>query len=351
MATITRRTGKNGQPSYRAQVRRKGASPLSATFTKVSEARKWIQITEAAILEGRHFKVVEAKRHTLAEMVDRYSREVLPHKRSSTTYGQRYQLQWWKKPLGHRLLADITPPVLVEYRDKLAQGEGKRRSPATINRYLALLSHCLTLAAQEWGWLENSPMGKVRKMKEPRGRVRFLNDEERERLLVACQESRNPYLYVVTVLALSTGARRGELLSLRWSDVDLKRGMLTFRETKNGETRAVPITGYALDILIQHAKVRRLDTPLVFPDSTGTRPFGIRDAFENAVQRADIANFHFHDLRHCAASALAMSGASLAEIAEVLGHKTLAMVKRYAHLSEAHTAGVVARMNAAIFGQ
>jgi len=89
----------------------------------------------------------------------------------------------------------------------------------------------------------------------------------------------------------------------------------------------------------------------VFPDSTGTRPVGIREAFEWAVKRADIANFKFHDLRHTFASYLAMNGATLAEIAEVLGHKTLAMVKRYAHLSEAHTAGVVARMNQAIFGK
>jgi len=135
------------------------------------------------------------------------------------------------------------------------------------------------------------------------------------------------------------------------SDVDLKRGLLTFRETKNGETRTVPVSGYALEVLTQHVKVRRLDTPLVFPDSTGTRPLGIREAFEYAVKRAGIANFKFHDLRHTFASYLAMNGATLAEIAEVLGHKTLAMVKRYAHLSEAHTAGVIARMNEKIFSK
>ena len=133
--------------------------------------------------------------------------------------------------------------------------------------------------------------------------------------------------------------------------MDCKRGILTFRKTKNGETRAVPLTGYALDGLAQHAKIRRRDTSLVFPNNTGTRPLGIRDAFEGAVKRAGITNFHFHDLRHSAASYLAMNGASLMEIAEVLGHKTLSMVKRYAPLSEAHTAGVVARMNQAIFGQ
>ena len=141
------------------------------------------------------------------------------------------------------------------------------------------------------------------------------------------------------------------MLTLRWSDVDLQRRMLTFQQTKNGETRSVPLTGNGLAVLTQHAKVRRLSTSLVFPDRTGTRPLGIRGAFDNAVERAGIVDFHFHDLRHSFASYLAMNGASLLEIAEVLGHKTLAMVKRYAHLSEAHTRGVVERMNRAVFGE
>src|SRR5262249_43557929 len=130
-----------------------------------------------------------------------------------------------------------------------------------------------------------------------------------------------------------------------WSDVDLKRGMLTFRKSKNGETRAVPLTGYALDMLTQHAKIRRLDTTLVFPERTGTRSMSIRETWEFAVQRAVIMNFRFHGLRHSAASCLAVGGASLAEIVEVLGHKTLQMTKRYTHLTELHTRGAVERMH------
>jgi integrase len=220
-----------------------------------------------------------------------------------------------------------------------------------VNRYLGALSHAFSIAVKEWGWLEDSPMRKVSKPREPRGRVRFLSDEERTRLLDACQGSHNPYLSAIVTLALATGARRGELLGLRWPDVDLRRGTLTFHQTKNRERRAVPLTGQALALMCEHAKVRRLDTALVFPNPTGTKPATIRAAWEGAVEHADIKDFRFHDLRHSAASYLAMSGASLAEIAEVLGHKTLAMVKRYAHLSEAHTRNVVARMNQAIFGE
>lgn len=196
---------------------------------------------------------------------------------------------------------------------------------------------------------------KVKKPSEPRGRVRFLSDEEREALLQACRDSSNPWLYLAVVVALSTGMRNGELMSLSWKDVDLKAGRIVLHETKNGERRVVPLAGPALSLLKEHAKVRRLDTDLLFPankkQEDGTiRPIDLRTPWETALKRAGITDFHWHDLRHTAASYLAMNGASLAEIAEILGHKTLAMVKRYAHLSEAHTASVVERMNRAMFG-
>ena len=128
-----------------------------------------------------------------------------------------------------------------------------------------------------------------------------------------------------------------ELLSLTWRYIDLQRGTITLQNTKNGERRSIPLTGYALDLMRQHAKIRRIDSPLVFPDQSGTRPLGIRAAWECAIRRAHVEDFHFHDLRHSAASYLAMNRASMLEIAEILGHKTLSMVKGYAHLSDQHT--------------
>jgi integrase len=345
MATIVQRPGKNGQQVYRVQVRRKGAPTLSATFTKLSDARKWVQVTEAAILEGRHFKAAEAKRHTLADLIERYITDVLPRKAKETVNGQTLQLRWWKAQLGYYALVDVTPARLAECRDQLARDHKN----STVNRYLGALSHAFSVAVREWGWLDDSPMRKVSKPKEPRGRVRFLSNEERERLLEECKASRNPHLYIVVMLALSCGARKTELVSLRWPDVDLKRSTLTFQETKNGERRTVPLTGQALALIQQHARVRRWDTLLVFPNAEGKQFFRFREAFENAVERAGIVDFRFHDLRHTFASYLAMNGATLAEIAEVLGHKPLAMVKRYAHLSEAHTRVVVERMNRAVF--
>ena len=140
-------------------------------------------------------------------------------------------------------------------------------------------------------------------------------------------------------------------MSLTWNDVDFQRQTIVLHDTKNGERRSVSLNGLALELLLDLSKVRRLDTNLLFASKVnGKVPVDIRTAWEVALKNAGISNFRFHDLRHSAASYLAMNGATLAEIAEVLGHKTLAMVKRYAHLSEQHTAKVVAAMNEKIFG-
>ncbi|MDD2768823.1 MAG: site-specific integrase [Methylococcus sp.] len=347
MANIEKRESADGKLSYRVKIRLKGYPTQTATFERLTDARKWIASTESAIREGRHFKTAEAKRHTLAEAIDRYTRDVLP-KRPKQVRVQSAHFAWWRDRIGARLLVDVTPALLAECRDELSRD----RAPATVVRYMAALSRLYSVAVREWGWVDDTPLRKVEKPVLPRGRVRFLTDDERAALLAACQESPNPYLYTVVVLALSTGARKGEILGLRWADADLNRGRAILHDTKNGDTRAVHLSGHALELLRDLGKLRRLDTDLLFPEKTrpGLKPMDLRAPWESALKRAGIEDFRFHDLRHSAASYLAMNGATLAEIAEVLGHRTLAMVKRYSHLSEAHVSSVVERMNAKIFG-
>jgi integrase len=353
MATITERATKDGTKRYRTEVRLKGYPPQTATFKRKTDAHKWIQDTESAIREGRHFKTAEAKKHTLADLVDRYIKDVMPTKPKQAA-AQLPQLERWKAELGSYLLADITPAVIVECRDKLLTEptpRGEKRNPATVVRYMAALSHAFTIAVNEWQWIEDSPMRKVKKPNESKGRVRFLEDDDRKTLLKACKESPNPLLYPCVILALSTGMRQAEQMNLIWQDVNLKDGFLILYETKNGERRRVTLAGHCLELLLKHAKNKRLDTKLLFPSERNPqKPIDLRKAFKNALNKTSIIDFHWHDLRHCTASYLAMNGASLAEIAEVLGHKTLNMVKRYAHLSDSHVSSVVASMNAKIFG-
>ncbi|WP_010599008.1 tyrosine-type recombinase/integrase [Rickettsiella massiliensis] len=352
MAAIEKRTTQDGKNSFRVKVRLKGYPTQTATFPRLAEARRWGQQTESALREGRYFKITEAKRHTLAETIDSYLKKILPTKPKSG-FSQQGQLQWWKETLGQYTLAEITPALLAQQRDKLLDETTVRqskRTPATVNRYLAALSHVFTVAMKEWLWVEENPVLKITKPREPRGRVRFLSDGERFRLLEVCQTSDSPILYTVVVLALSTGARRMEILGLRWKDIDLKRGVITLHETKNGERRVLPLTGLALELIKQQARLRYFNSELVFPGRDAKKPIDIRFHWEAALCKSGIEDFRFHDLRHSAASYLAMNGASLSEISEVLGHKTLQMVKRYSHLSEAHTIKVVASMNQAIFG-
>jgi integrase len=351
---IYRRTDGTGKTRYQVKVRLKGHPQQSETFDRLTDAKRWKTQTEAAIRERRHFKTVEAQKHTLADLVARYIQDILPTKPKSAD-SQEPHLRFWARELGPYTLADVTPAMIAEVRDKLLKTTGRRGgilTPTTVSRYLASLSHAFTVAVKEWGWVEDNPLRKVTFPKLPRGRVRFLSDEERERLLSACRESTDPMLYPVVILALSTGMRAGEVLGLTWDRVDTKQGRILLEETKNGERRLVALRGHALEVMTDYAKVRRLGTDMVFPGRRNPKqPANVRRAWVEALERAGVGDFRFHDLRHSAASYLAMNGATLAEIAEVLGHKSLAMTRRYAHLSEAHTAAVVERMNAAIFGE
>jgi integrase len=172
--------------------------------------------------------------------------------------------------------------------------------------------------------------------------VRYLSDEERMRLLAACHSSSNPRLYPLVVLALRTGARLGELLRLGWSDIDLARGQAIVQESKNGERRTLPLAAECLEVLHALGRVRRLGSDVVLATAGGQATFP-RKAWEAALRQSEVRDFRFHDLRHSFASYLAMSGATMPEIAAAMGHKTLAMVKRYAHLSDSHVSAVVAR--------
>lgn len=350
MATIEKRQS-GGKTVYRVKIRLRGYPPADTTFDRITDAKRWASETETAIRAGRWFQHVEAKRNTLADLIERYRTEYLPTAGLRSTHDRTEYLEFWGAELGAITLAEVTPARIIAVRAKLlsrVSRRGRKLTPATVNHYCAALRHCLNIGVREFELLDDNPMRKVRQLTEPRGRVRFLTAAERDALLRECK-AHSDTLHLIVVAALSTGARRGELLGLRWPDVDTQRGTLTFHQTKNGERRSAPLEGLAHRLFIEHARVRRIDNDLVFP-GLNDRPLEIGKMFREAAARAGVVDFRFHDLRHTAASALAMDGATLAEIAEVLGHKTLQMVKRYAHLTEGHTRSVVGRMNKAMFG-
>jgi len=344
MATIEKRKGADGATTYRARIRKRGYPEYTETFSRKTDAEAWAKQIEADLQRGRYLPSNDARRRTFGEMIDRYVNDVLPHKaRNQTADKVKAQLEWWKEQLGPYALIAITPATISDCKAKLLAGvtRYKRpRTPQTGNRYLAALSAVFKVAVREWHWLENNPVSNVARGSESTGRVRWLDDAERERLLAECEKGASSDLYAVVLFALSTGARAGEIYGLRWPSVNLKDGRVVFEKTKNSERRAVPIAGRCLELFRERSKVRHLETDLVFTEGRARTD----RAFRAAIKAADIQNFRFHDLRHSAASYLAMSGATTAEIAAVLGHKTLAMVKRYSHLGDLATVGAVSRM-------
>ena len=353
MAQIRERLRKNGKKSFFVRIRMKRQPEVTASFDRLTDARIWASSTENAMREGRYINTYEAQKHSLGDLVERYIREVLP-KKPNVSSDYAFYLEWWKSQIGDVLLSELTPVLISEYRDLLSKKITKRKtliSHATINRYLAALSSAISTAINEWGWMEDNILRKVSKLKEPRGRTRYLSDEERNRFITACRESKNTDLYIAVILALSTGGRKNEIWGLSWKCVYLKNGFITFMETKNNEPRSAPLTGHALELMLERSQIPRIDTDLVFPSRVDPQKhFDFRRPFQMALKAAQIEDFRWHDLRHCAASYLVMAGVDMRTVAEILGHKTMQMTQRYTHLSPEHLKDAVSKMNHNIFG-
>lgn len=362
MATIRERVDSKGRKTYHVQVRLRGFPPQTQTFESKTLAKQWAAHVETELRNGRYLPHTRARRQTVRDMLDAYRDKILVPLKPKEVRSQSRHLDWWIDKLGAYCLADVTPALIASCRDELAQTPvGKRnprdRSPATVVRYMAVLSHAFNVAVKEWGWLHESPMSRVTKPKVSNARLRYLSEAELARLLDTAKTSENRYLSVILTLALATGMRHGEIMSLTWGNVMLdtkeKHGLILLAETKNGEPRGVPLVGSAYEaIAALRTKVAtppKKDVPttaLLFPSTANeAKPVDIRKAWQTALARAKVESFRFHDLRHTAASYLAMEGATAQEIAEILGHKSLQMVKRYSHFSKAHIAKVLSRMN------
>lgn len=350
MQGIEKRINKDGSSTYRARVRIKGHPTVSELFSSLALAKKWKRNTESAIEQGRFQFSSQEKKHTLAELVDRYVETILSSKPKNARNVKQHLL-WWKHELGHCLLSEIKSSHIAQKRDKLLSQDTfykKPRSSTTVVRYIASLSHAFSIAVKEWEWMDENPVCKINKPQLPQGRIRFLDKFEKDRLLKVCKLSDSTYLFAIVVLALSTGMRKGEILNLKWNDIDFQRNSIVIQTTKNGERRMVPLVGLSYELL------KNLDSNgksnLVFPSNKDLSiPIDIRSAWDNALRKAEIPNFKFHDLRHTAASYLAMNQASLLEIGALLGHKTIQMTKRYAHLSNNHVQDIAEKLSVTMF--
>ena len=315
MATIRRR-----KAAWQAQVRRQGQPPLSRTFRLRADAELWARQTEAEFDRGG--LPVDSRllrSHTLADLLKRYADEVVPRKRGAgrEIYMLRVIL---RHPLAHLSLHQLKAAEIAKYRDhRLSVVKGD-----TVRRELSIVRHCLEVARNEWGFV--LPSNPVKQVKMPRAgnpRERRANAGELEKLLTACEASRSRWLPAVIQLAVETGMRRSELLTMRWDDVDLEARTVLLRNTKNGLPRTVPLSTRALNVI--------KDTPRCGMTVFMVSANALRLAWERLKRRAGVSGLRFHDLRHEAVSRFFERGLSIPEVAMISGHRDPRMLFRYTH--------------------
>jgi integrase len=340
MATIRKTPNKKFQAILRGP---EGQYLGAKTFTMKSDAREWARRMEADQERMTALGTAGAKM-TLGKVIDQY---MLVWDGRDHSRGGR--CGWWSAKFGSRKLIDITPTDVRDALDKYADGlvlradglEGslkfrvravnRKRAPASVNRLRATLSAVFKFAIGK-GWAISNPVHGIPQRTENNKRVRWLSEKEREALLKETRASEWKRLHLLVLIALGTGCRLGEALGLTWEAIDFKARTARLVRTKNGDSRTLTLPRPVIAELLRHrvdAEGKRATGP-VFPRQD-FRPF-----WEAAKTAAGIEKLRFHDLRHDAASQLVMNGATLHEVAEVLGHRSVQTSARYAHLSIAH---------------
>jgi integrase len=306
------------QSKWHVQVRRSGQS-RTRTFTHKTDAEVWARKTEREIDTGEIRAVADRlKTVTVGDLLRRYRDEVIPKKRSAASIELYIVDRFIEHPMSFSSLAAFSPAAVTRFRDeRLRQVKG-----STVVRDLGVLRHCFEVARKDWGIpLKTNPVAEITMPSVGRPRERRITEAELSALKSRCT---HPLLWSVITIAIETGMRRGEIVNMKWSDIDWDLGTLHIPTTKNGHPRTIPLTPMAMETL----KSVTRDGDLVFP-MTGN---AVRLAWERLKKRAGVVDLRFHDLRHEAVSRFFEMGLSVPEVALISGHRDLRMLHRYTHL-------------------
>ena len=277
------------------------------------------------VIEGRYFDIKEKEKvYNFKEITEDFLKYSKNNKRSFDK--DEYIVRHLTEFFGNSQIEKITPSLIEEYKSKRLKVGMK---PATVNREIAGLKCMFNFAMRNKKAKEN-PMKYVKLLQENNTRVRYLSEEELVKLLNACTKCIRP----IVIAALVTGMRKGEILSLKWEDVNFSNSVILLKNTKSGRNREV-IIGSVLAGVLEECR-KNSDGIYVFCNEEGKKYLRIDTLFQSIVKRSGIIDFHFHDLRHTAASYLVMSGVDLLTVKNVLGHQKIETTLRYAHLSPAH---------------
>lgn len=355
MGTITKR----GELQWQAKIRKDGFPHQSRTFMYREDAEKWVRAIERELETAGFIDRKEAEKKTLSEILTRYQQEVTPTKKSAAIEAVKINVILKDHILPKLKMTALTSSAVAAWRDRRL----KKVSGATVNREIDVLSSVLNHARREWGIHVENPIPLIKRPVRSRARDRRFSEEEERYLMAALtggerlgdgtfsKGARNRWLLPLVQLALETAMRRGELLSLRWENVDLQRQTAHLPDTKNGDARTVPLSTRAVAILESiRSWLGEYDQGLVLSGPVfATTPMALRKGFARAIERAQaqyladclagerrpvggfLADVHFHDTRHEAASRLAEKLSNVLELSAVTGHKDLRMLKRYYH--------------------
>ncbi|MFC1807965.1 tyrosine-type recombinase/integrase [Candidatus Omnitrophota bacterium] len=299
---------------------REKIGPSKALAETVMRKRK------VEIAEGKHLDIRREQKIKFADFADEFIEIYLKPNRKDWEKAEIFNVRRLEKFFVGKYLYEITPLQVEKFKIERRKEVG----PATTNRGLSCLKSMLNRAIT-WGRLKGTnPVSSIKFFKENNTRLRYLEKEEIVKLLKCCRGIIKP----IVVLALNTGMRRGEILSLKWKNIDFRRGIIYLLKTKSGEKREIPINEAAKTALIRTRK--HPESAYIFCGKDGNPYKTVRKSFFTALKKSGIVNFRFHDLRHTFASHLVMSGVDLNTVRELMGHKSIDMTLRYSHLSPDH---------------
>ena len=316
MASIRFRSNK-----WQARISRQGEQSVVKTFQSKEDAQRWARSIEVEWDRGTYTNTHQAQKTTFGELIERYLREITPTMRGAGADTIRLKAII-RRPIAKVNTILLNSSLIANYRDERL----KEVSAGTVIRELAYFSSIINHARREWNINIANPVLLIRKPPSPQGRNRILTSEEEQKLLYACEPkaNRNIYTRPFVILALETAMRRGELLGLKWINIDIHKKTAFILLTKNGESRTVPLSTRAIETL--RALPRSIDgrvLPINFA--------ALETNFKRARERAKLLDLRIHDLRHTAVTRLAEKLPNLIELSAVTGHKSLAMLKRYYH--------------------
>lgn len=346
MATFLEIGGKN-KNKIKAIIRISGYKTITKNFDNITLAKKWASIVEGQMRDGiyKQESEIEKDLHSkfkyTKDLIEFYKENVAPKKYS---YAEKYNIMydWWIEKIGHIKLKELSAAHLSSCKQILTNktiikgGEEVHYSNNTINKYLMALSAILTFGYRELEIIDFNPMAKVKAMKKPNGRTRFLSKEEIKILANACKE-KGEDIYLFFILSICTGGRYSEILNLKIENIDQKNKRVHFLNTKNKTNRGIGIDENVLELVNNYCKENGIKSGNIFENKNKNKLTYIRGQLIKIIKEVGIVDFHIHDLRHTFASISAENGANLLEIAILLGHKSLVMARRYSHLTQQHT--------------